>query len=54
MKSEMLSQGGYCATQAERICGGNLQAAKSHGAEVLEEARQKVALLEKQTGEELY
>lgn len=53
MKSEMVSQGGYCAAQAERIAAGNLEVAKAHGAEVIEEARRKAAMLEKQTGEEI-
>lgn len=53
IKSEMVSQGGYCAAQAERIAAGNLEVAKAHGAEVIEEARRKAAMLEKQTGEEI-
>ena len=51
IKEEMLVQGGHCAAQATRISSG-LQAAKRDGTEVLEEARQKVAMLEKQTGED--
>lgn len=53
IKTQMVSQGGYCAQQAERIAAGNLEAAKAHGSEVIEEARRKAALLEKQTGEEI-
>jgi len=55
IKSKMLSEGGYCAAQAERISAsaGNLEVAKAHGAEVIEEARRKAAMLEKQTGEEI-